>query len=256
MLKLLIAEDELREAKFLRQFVTKLFAQTFELVCVCSDGETAIEEGKKHRPDVVMLDIEMPKVNGLNVAKTLHTFDPTIRFLFLTAHGTFEYAKEAIRIGAEDYLVKPYSEQDLVEALEKVVSKITLQNKREKQELLQEIVAPVQSQAVHPIIKMVMQYIQAHYMEKISLESLSDSLGFSPGYVSKCLKKYQDKSFTNLLMECRIMESAKLLARENLTISEISYAVGFSDPNYFYKCFQKVMGMQPKKFIQSLRGEV
>lgn len=130
----------------------------------------------------------MPKANGMSVAKALHAVAANIRFLFLTAHGTFEYAKEAIRIGAVDYLVKPYSEQELAEALEKVVSKIIYQNKREKQALLEGIANPSQTQAEHPIVKMVIQFFQAHYMGKISLERLSDSLGFSPGYVSKCLR--------------------------------------------------------------------
>lgn len=256
MLKLLIAEDESREAEFLQKFITENFLKVYQIVAVCHDGESAIEAGKLHKPNVVLLDIEMPKASGILVAKTLRSLMENLHILFLTAHGTFDYAKEAISIGVEDYLLKPYTEEDLFHALQRIVDKVVEKQQKGFQSLLKEISDTPTITNQHPIIRQAMQYIEEHYADKISLESLSDMLGFSPGYVSKCLKKYLDKSFSSLLLDHRIQKSIEILANENVTVSEVAYRVGFSDPNYFYKCFQKEVGMQPKKFAFSIKSSI
>ena len=256
MLKLLIAEDEIREARFLSEFIVKHFSEQLVIAGVCSNGITAIQAGKESIPDIALLDIEMPRNNGLEVAKALHSINPAIHILILTAHGTFEYAKKAISIGVDDYLTKPYEEKELFNAVSKIVAKIINEQQKDIHILLKEITESPSILADHPIVRRAQSYIEQHYPEKISLESLADELGFSPGYVSKCLKKYNNKSFSSLLLEHRINESVKLLANENLTVSEIAYRVGFSDPNYFYKCFQKTMGIPPKKVLTSLRFKI
>ncbi len=256
MLKLLIAEDEIREAKFLSEFIINNFSDQIEIIEVCSDGVSAVNACKETIPDIALLDIEMPISNGLEVARILHSINPGIHILFLTAHGTFEYAKKAISIGVDDYLTKPYEEKELFEAVSRIVERIFEKQQKDIYTLIKEITDFSSTQADHPIVRKVQTYIEQHYPEKITLESLAEDLGFSPGYISKCLKKYIHKSFSTLLLDHRIHESVKLLANENLTVSEIAYRVGFSDPNYFYKCFQKTMGVPPKKVLNSIRAKV
>lgn len=254
MLKLLIAEDELREATFLQHYIQQNFSDVIELVPVCNDGKTAIEEGLHHKPDIVLLDIEMPKCNGLTVAQKLHLDNPSLHILILTAHGTFEYAKTAISIGVDDYLVKPYTEVELSNALHSIISKVDNQQSKNIHALIKNITEAPQNTHTHPVVRMSIRYIGEHFHEKISLESLAIELGFSSGYVSKCLRKYCNKNFPTLLLEHRIQQSVRLLTESNLTVSEVAYQVGFSDPNYFYKCFQKMMGVQPKKLVKTIRS--
>lgn len=130
MIKVLIAEDEAIERKYLTHLIGGLEAQDIFVTASCADGEEAVLEAESCRPDILILDIEMPKLNGLEAAKQIRSRLPDVRILILTAFSEFEYAKMAIRIGVDDYFVKPGSDEQLIEK----VSALAEQVKKEKEE--------------------------------------------------------------------------------------------------------------------------
>ncbi|NDL68545.1 response regulator [Anaerotalea alkaliphila] len=141
MIKLLIAEDEVIERNYLRMMVEEHYKGTVEIVGCARDGMEAFADALKYRPDIILMDIHMPKVNGLEVARQVKEQYPDTEILILTAHSRFEYAKQALQLGINEYLVKPYADEEFCAVLEKAMEKIEKRRARnqEQKELQQQI---------------------------------------------------------------------------------------------------------------------
>ena len=96
----------------------------FEVAGKAQNGVKALELSEKVQPDVVITDIKMPYMNGLELARYMKQENPGVRILILTGFDEFEYAKEAIKIGISDYLLKPVSSAGLIDALKKAADEI------------------------------------------------------------------------------------------------------------------------------------
>lgn len=134
MVSILIAEDEAIERRYLTQLMKTIESRGIYVTASCADGAEAVKEAQVFRPDILIMDIEMPNKNGLEAAKEIRKTLPDSKVLILTAFSEFEYAKEAIRIGVDDYFIKPGSDEEL---LEKVLSlSAEVEKNRERQDHL------------------------------------------------------------------------------------------------------------------------
>ncbi|WP_212792599.1 response regulator, partial [Faecalibacterium prausnitzii] len=115
--KLLVAEDELIERKVLCRTLQKYLGDLISLY-EAKNGREALEIFAREAPQVAVLDIEMPGLTGLEVARKIRETDKNCAILFLTGFDKFDYARQAISVRALDYLLKPYNEQELVFAVE------------------------------------------------------------------------------------------------------------------------------------------
>ncbi|MGG3561888.1 response regulator [Neobacillus rhizosphaerae] len=136
MLNILIVDDEVIERKAL----TKIINSSLKNVVVIGEapnGRKAIEMAKELRPDIIFMDIKMPGVDGVQAVKEIRKTDPGIRFIMVSAFNTFEYAKEVMQQGVKEYILKPSSKQDILEAVERVSSEILAERilKEEQQSL-------------------------------------------------------------------------------------------------------------------------
>lgn len=132
MLNILIVDDEVIERKAL----TKIINGSLKDVTVIGEapnGRKAIEMANEHRPDIIFMDIKMPGVDGVQAVKEIRKMGPGIRFIMVSAFNTFEYAKEVMQQGVKEYILKPSSKQDILEAVERVSSEI-LEERRLKEE--------------------------------------------------------------------------------------------------------------------------
>ena len=109
-MNILIVEDEYKELLFFTNFVRRIFPD-MAIVGAVNNGKAALEAGHLHTIDLALLDIELPVHDGLYVAEQLKKGNPDLRIIILTAYSTFQYAQKALRIGVNDYLVKPYLEE-------------------------------------------------------------------------------------------------------------------------------------------------
>ncbi len=130
MYKILIADDEGIVTKSLQYIIEKNFGHSCEL-CIAHNGRQAIELAESFHPDIALLDIQMPGINGLKAIEEIRVFNPDIKTLILTAYDNFDYAKTALRLGAVDYLIKPINKDLIVEQLTKIMQDID--RKRQKQ---------------------------------------------------------------------------------------------------------------------------
>jgi len=120
MARVLVADD----ASFMRQMIREIVeAEGHEVVGEASDGDEAVEEFKRLHPDVVTMDIVMPRRSGIDAVKAILEFDPTARVVMCSALGQETLVTEALQAGARDFIVKPFKPDSVVNTLEKVLEK-------------------------------------------------------------------------------------------------------------------------------------
>jgi two-component system, response regulator YesN len=134
MIKLLIADDEMLEREGLAYIVQTLMPNRFECV-LAENGKKAVELAEQIRPDVVFLDIKMPGMNGMDAAEAIKEVAPLCKLIFISAYDHFDYARDAIRLGAHDYLLKPVKRDKLLEVLDRIVNEVTQDRRRRQNDL-------------------------------------------------------------------------------------------------------------------------
>ena len=227
MIKILVVEDEPRSRAAI---VSRLRAILGE------DGAQAVSKALQVKPQVIFMDIELPLKNGLEAAAVIKCQQPEVHVVFLTAYDRFDYAVEALRSGAEEYLLKPVSEQDLRELLQKFF----------------EVAPPVQ--AATPFETALNVWVRQHYTEDISLEAAAGSMGMSPFYFSRQVKAMTGKTFLEFFTAYRIEKAKSRLCSTEMSVSEIGRSVGYPDSNYFAKAFKRVVGCTPSVYRARSKG--
>ena len=251
MLKILIADDEQMERDNLSDIIRWNFGHQAE-VRVAENGRAAVDAACLWGADLVLMDIEMPGMNGLDAARVILEQRPQCRIIFVTAYSLFSYAQEALRLGARDYILKPSEEKQVVEAVRRGIDQIEAQQKLEH--LARQQTDSAQQQPEEPtdktgrLMQQVRQYLERNYMYDISQESVSDILNFSPPYFSKLFKQHFGVTFVEYLTELRIHAAQELLQDPMKSAAEVAGMVGYEDANYFVKTFKKKTGMTPTQY--------
>ena len=193
-----------------------------------SDGDE-IALGYKGGYDLILMDIEMPGMSGLDAARAVLAQRPGCRVVFVTAYSLFQYAHEAVHLGACDYLLKPVDPDELEASIRRAIRQIETERKLEALAPVQpEPEAPTAPEApapAHPesenqqtalVMAHVRRYLEDNYMFDISLDSVGEILHISPAYLSAQFKKYQKMNFLDCLTELRINAAKELLIRLGL----------------------------------------
>lgn len=234
----LIVEDEY----VVRQGLVSLvdFAQFgMSILGQAEDGRAAWEIIQKQAPDLLLADINMPHMNGIQLAQLVRTQFPDTHIVFLTGYDDFDYALSAVKLSADDYLLKPFSKKDIEEMLAKV--KVKLDKERKERQVQDLVTSDSQGQ--------LGQAIQGHLADgEFTLKKLASELGFSAPYLSVLIKKELGLPFQDYLVQERIKKAKLLLLTTDLRIYEIAEQVGFEDMNYFSQRFKQLTGMTPRQF--------
>lgn len=253
MYRILIADDEPIERIVVCKKIQENFGDQFEIVQAVN-GREAIEVFEKKRCEIVLLDIEMPGINGIEAAERIRDRDKNCSIIFLTAFDCFTYAKKAIKVRALDYLLKPSSDQELITVIEEAARLVSEQEKNvfKKVDVKYETLLVDSEETEHIRINIVQQiileFIQDHYMEDISLQDIAKVMNYSDAYFCKIFKQCFDKNFTTYLSEFRMEKAKQLLADVTINVKEISDKVGYRDSNYFAKVFKRIVGMTPSEY--------
>ncbi|WZL82555.1 response regulator [Vallitaleaceae bacterium 9-2] len=125
MIKVLIADDKKIERNYLKQFLEQKYSKDVTVVAAVQDGREVIDFMSHSRVDLLLLDIQMPKIDGLEVAQQVRISHPDVEVILITAYAEFSYAKQAIKIGVTDYLLKPYMDEELQEIMDNSLIKIS-----------------------------------------------------------------------------------------------------------------------------------
>jgi len=254
MLKLLIAEDEDIIRKGLAYTVDWL-SIGYVLVGEACNGEEGVEKILELQPDVVLADIIMPKLNGLEMIRKAQEH---LRFksVILTSYAEFDYAKEAIELKAYEYLMKPVDVDKLKEIMTKLRKEI--EEEQEKEFIIQQRNMGIDSELFsnyelysNPYVRKAFDIIKERYMEKLSLEGLSDELAISSSYLSRKIKEETGHTFLDFLNMYRVVQAIRLLKEGTYRVYQISDMTGFTDYKHFCTVFKRYTNCSPTEFIKA-----
>lgn len=211
----------------------------YTISCTFQNSLDACRYLSESNPDVAIVDISMPGLNGLALIEKAKASGCTSAFVILTAYKDFSYAQNAIRLGVTDYILKPINTQEITATFLKM--KEFLPNPTYEPETV--------DLPVHKLDE-IKSYIDQNLNARISLQTLSDTFYLNRNYICNLFRKEMDCTFSQYLTDQRIKKAKKLLLGTNLTISDISARAGFRDEFYFNKVFKKSEGVSPGLFRQ------
>ncbi|MEW4412258.1 response regulator [Clostridium sp. AN503] len=247
MLKVLVIDDEM----FVRKGIvleTDWAALGCEVVAEAANGVEGIEAVHKYSPDLIISDIRMPKLDGIGMLRALREEGSRVEVIFLTAYSEFEYAREALKLLAFDYLLKPFEDGELEEAVTKVRKRI--EERREDTGSQEEKVLSLkQGGAQSGYIQEALAYIAEHYGDgDISVGTIAESLGLSEGHLSHLFKKETDYTVMSYITRYRMRAAMKLLENCRYKVYEVAEMVGYKDITYFSSTFKKIVGVSPSEY--------
>ena len=247
MLKVLIVEDE----EMIRKGIV-LTVDWAALDCMvvgeATNGIQGLEAARRLEPSLIITDLKMPQMDGIEMLKALRAQGCTAYVIILTAYDNFSYVQSALRLGAVDYLLKPFHDGDLENAITRV-------QQRMKPEAAE--AAPlgiVRKGDKSKYVQEAMDYISAHYNDPdISVGTVAQSLNISEGYLSHTFKKETDYTLLNYLTRYRIHKAMELLKDCRVKVYEVAEQVGYRDIAYFSATFKKYAGISPSEYQLSSR---
>lgn len=254
MYRVLLVDDEQIERMALAKKIDRYYGDKVNIYHAVN-GREAVDMCSEHKNDIIIMDISMPEMNGVMAAKYIRQIDDKCSIIFLTAYDDFEYARNAIKIRALDYLLKPCDINDLLAVMDMAIQKLDREcdfkgnTKENKPERKRENVKNFDEQTT---IKYLREYVENNYTFDISMQEVAEDMGYSDVYFSKLFKQYFNQNFTAYLTEYRIKKAKELLTDTNNSIKDISRMVGYEDSNYFAKIFKRIVGEIPSKFRENL----
>ena len=244
MMKLLIVDDEHIEREFLQEIVQKRFGHEAD-VRVASNGRQAVELAALWEAELILMDIEMPGMNGLEAARMILAQQPNRKIIFITAYSLFSYAHEAVKLGASDYILKPVNPEEVEKAIRLAFAQIESQ-KQLKNLTFEERETTGSGDALMDKVK---DYLQYNYMQyDISLDTISEIANMAPAYFSSRFKKCFGVNFVEYVAELRMNAAQELLQDPLRSAAEIAAMVGYDSSSYFARAFKKHTGMTPTEY--------
>jgi two-component system, response regulator YesN len=220
------------------------------LIATAQDGESGIQTVLHEKPDILIADIRMPGLDGLEMTRYLKKEMPVLPLvIFITAYAEFEYAKSALTLGAFNYIMKPIDNDELTCTLTAAVEKLRKEGSGSSNaECPPDLPADIRWEACSPMIRKELKYLVEHMTERISIAIVSEHVGLSPNYLSTLTHKETGMRFSDLISAIKVKQAMKLLSDPTIKIYEVGLMLGYEEYTYFYYLFRRVTGLSPKEF--------
>ena len=248
MMRVMVVEDEEMIRKGIVMAVDWA-ALDCEVVGEAANGEQALEVAEDCRPTLIITDLKMPKMDGLEMVRRLRESGCRSYVIILTAYDSFAYAQTAIRLGAVDFLLKPFHDGDLENAVLGLQRRIAAQSAPQPEPL-----PGVRRGPKSRYVRAAMTYLEQNCADSnLSVGQAAAQLGLSEGHLSHLFKKETDMTLGAYLTRCRMQRAMVLLREGRLRVYEVAEACGYRDIAYFSGTFKKLVGMSPTDY-QDSRG--
>ena len=236
-LRVLLVDDEI----IIREGFKRLFdweAHDCQVVGEAADGMEALAQIDSLSPDIVIMDINIPIMNGLKVIQLSRIKHPEIAFVIVSGYDDFAYCREALRLQITDYILKPVDYEEFGSCIDNL--KISLF----KQRVAAEEPAAQEERTINGLTR----YLQEHLAEDISLSVLAEQFHLNPQYISQLFKSEIGVGFLTYLTNIRMEKAKKLLLSTSLSIAEVAEQSGYGDYRVFTKVFKKTEGSTPSQY--------
>lgn len=250
-MRILIIDDE-ETIRRGTQLLLQQLARDIKIVGEAEDGEEGLEKIRLLRPDVALVDIRMPLLDGLEMVRLVRErkLAPETKCVIVTAHSEFDYAQKAVRYGVRDFLLKPLDTaalEELFDRLEPAAEPAGLPNDLGRRWIEHYI---RDNRIGHETVVGILREMGNHYMKEIALSELAEPFRLSPVYAGQLFKKATGTNYVSLLHDLRIDIAKTILQHYDYKIHEIAYMVGFNDLTYFGRVFKAKTGLTPNEFAR------
>ncbi len=268
MEKVILVDDERMVAESIEK-VVDWSACGVQLAGVYLNGFDALEAIRSLHPDIVITDIKMPVMSGLELIRQVREFDTHVEFIILSGYGEFELAKEAMKEGVKQFLLKPCSETEISEAVNSAKKELSMRQRDSFYRTLGEnwmkregdkpngeddeagVALPDGMADSQDFIDTILEYVRVHfYEENLNLKWIAREVVFlNEDYVSKQFRQRVGSKFTQYMNMVRMEAAKQRLLSSDASSEEIAVEVGFgNNPKYFAKVFKKYAGCTPTEY--------
>ncbi|TCU77379.1 AraC family two component transcriptional regulator [Tissierella praeacuta] len=248
MWKILIVDDEPKIRRGLRKWIEE-FDFKFQVVGEAGDYKEALDMAEKYNPDVFLMDINMPMINGLDLTNQLKYRYPNSYTIIISGYDDFEYALRALKLKVFDYLLKPIPKTDLYNVLKAL--NIELSSLGEYKQRDNGDIYNMEASNLSAIVLRVKRYIEENYSDMdLSPSKVASLFNINKNYLSTLMKDQLGYSFIEYMTKVRILKAKELLTDDILypNISEIAKKVGFKSQHYFSRVFKNKEGISPIEY--------
>ena len=241
-LRVLLVDDEI----MIREGFKKLFDWETHGCTVAgeaADGMEALAKIDSLNPDIVIMDINIPIMNGLKVIKMSRIKHPDTAFIIVSGYDDFSYCREALRLKITDYILKPVNYEEFGTCIDNLKISMYMENVSQEPEEQEE-----------RILNSITRFIQEHLAEEMSLSVLSEEFHMNPQYISQLFKNEIGVGFLAYLTSIRMEKAKKLLLSTSLSIGEVAEQSGYGDYRVFTKVFKKSEGITPSQYRRDFLG--
>ena len=237
-LRVLLVDDEI----MIREGFKRLFdweAHDCEVVGEAADGMEALAQIDTLRPDIVIMDINIPIMSGLKVIQLSRIKHPQIAYVIVSGYDDFSYCQQALRLQITDYILKPVNYEEFGTCIDNL--KISLFEQRIA-------TAEEPQEQAERAITGITRYLQEHLAEEVSLSILAEEFHLNPQYISQLFKNEIGVGFLAYLTNIRMEKAKKLLLSTSFSVAEIAEQAGYGDYRVFTKVFKKTEGITPSQY--------
>ena len=207
-------------------------SQAYKLIC-------------EKAPDILISDIRMPVMTGIELMEKARIMFPELQFIIISGFSEFEYARSAIRLQVSDYLLKPVE----TEELQKALNKIRLKLQERAQEESAAFNGDSENKTAEQVAFAVIEYLQHHYNEEVNLNQIASALHYSPSYLTKIFVQQYNTTPSKYMISLRMQKAQQLLAHNpELSVRQIGETVGYPEQGYFSRIFKKYVGVSPLEY--------
>ena len=243
--EVLIIDDNIDIRTYLRSVLSEKYN-----VSEAADGKAGLELARKIVPDIVLSDIMMPVMDGLAFCQQLKTDKAIshIPVILLTARSLDEQRAEGYEHGADAYLSKPFSLRLLLSRIDNLIESRKKLNQTWSKGVEDDEIGNISNEIDKSFLKQLRKIIQENLANSdLSVEQIGDEIGLSRVQLYRKVKALTGYSPVEIVRKARLTRARHLLQTTERTVSEVAYAVGFSTPSYFSKCYKDEFGENPKK---------
>ncbi len=234
MKTIVIVEDEFRTRQGLGSLINKV-DMGCKVIGEAENGYEGLKMIQDLEPDIVITDIQMPKIDGLQMIEKAKEMGAACTFVILSGYADFEYARRGMRLGVKEYLLKPATISSVKELLLKLAGNGEEAYRPEEEEYSE-------------MVKEMIAIMEKSYGMRLGLDTFADKFRLTPEYISNLFAKETKMTFSNYLKKVRIEKAKELILSTDMKIYEVACSVGYSDQKYFSKVFKEYTGVSAKQF--------
>ncbi|MGG4554293.1 response regulator transcription factor [Paenibacillus humicus] len=242
-------------------------------IAAAENGQQALNMLREREYDLLITDIRMPLMTGIELLEALRREKNEIAAVLLTGFAEFEYAQQGLRLGAIDYLLKPVQQSELIKMAEKALNKARLAKERRKRlqqhfgqlELGEAAAAngwqgqtsqnqdPLSLRTSNEYVIKAVQYIDEHISNVLTIKEVAQQVHLNPSYFSVLFKEEAGLTFIDYVTRLRMKKAKELLESSSLSLDAISEQIGLQTTSYFIRMFKKFERMTPKQYRDQVK---